>query len=115
MCHFAFDAEEWTFLPNNMSTWLRDAKAGPENDLIQQWNSRRDIEYRPWRIFVDSLSEASQDKDFNAAFINNSTKAWSGEVGVVIISNNLATVASEDKDFAKAIMEWQKQGQIWRS
>lgn len=99
-----------------MSTWLRDAKAEPEKDFIRQWNSQQEVQYQPWQILVDPLSEAFQDKDFNAAFTNNHTKIWPGEVGIVIICNSkLAVTGSKDEEFAKAVALWRKLSQIQAS
>ena len=81
-----------------MSTWLRDAKAKPEIDFISQWNSQRDIKFRPWRLLVDPRSEASNDKDFESAFTNNPAKIWPGEVGAVMLSNANLHLVFEDPD-----------------
>ena len=84
VCHYAFDAEEWTFLPVGMSEWIQAANAEPEKNFIPIWNAQRNIQYRPWRLMVDT--QASNDWDFNLASTNNPLKTWTGELGALILS-----------------------------
>lgn len=81
-------------------------------------NSRLDINFRPWRLLVDPLSEASRDKHFNSAFTHDTNKVWPGEVGVVILDNiSLLGIVIQTKDeyFAKAAEEYRELSQIWKS
>jgi hypothetical protein len=116
ICHFAFDLKEWTFLPEDMVTWVQDAEAEPERDFVQEINSRRTIKFRRWRLENDPDSEASRDDHFISAFTNVPIKIWPGEVGAVILSNIaiLATPETEaDKDLIEAIEEYDKLRKIW--
>ena len=58
---------------------------------------------------VDPLSDASRDEDFNCAF--------TGEVGVVILSNSklIFAIETKDEDFAKAMKEYKELSMIWAS
>lgn len=43
VCHYAFDLEQWTLIPDSMSAWVQAANAEPEKEFILIWNSQRDI------------------------------------------------------------------------
>ncbi|MCJ1349814.1 hypothetical protein MMC31_008055 [Peltigera leucophlebia] len=79
-----------------MSAWVQALNAEPEKTFIPTWNSQRDIQYRPWRLLEDPLSEASRDKDFNSAFTNNPLKTWK------------AGVENPSTDLLEAIEEFRK-------
>lgn len=117
VCHFAFDSEEWTFLPECTSAWLKAANDEPEKEFVPMWNTQRDIQFRRWRLGVDPHSQASQDKDFNSAFTNNPLKTWTGEVGAVILSRNLfaTNVINPTPGLEEAIDEFCKLCSVWRS
>lgn len=118
VCRTAFDQKEWTFLPQEMSTWLRDAKADPKEDYIQHWNGRRDIQFRRWRLLPDPDSVAFKDEHFKSAFTNYPVKKWAGEVGAVILTNiNLCGMTAEelDEDLVKALEEYDELREMWIS
>ena len=118
ICHDAFDTDEWTFLPQEMSTWLRDAEADPKEDYIQHWNSRRDLKFHRWRLRSDPESKAFRDHHYQTAFTKYPVKEWGGEVGAVILANNrLGTLSTRnlDKDLAKAVEEWGQLRRMWVS
>lgn len=117
-CHYAYDLEEWTFLPDCMSAWVQAANAEPEKEFIPIWNSQRDIQFRPWRLVVDPDSQASRDKDFNSAFTNNPFKTWTGEVGAVILSRGhlyTTTVENPSTGLVEALEDFRKLGFLWIS
>lgn len=118
VCHYAFDLEEWIFLPDDMSAWIQAANAEPEKKFIPIWNSQRDVRFRPWRLAVDLHSQASQDKDFNSAFTNNPLKTWSGEVGAVILSRSYLysiDVENPSTGLVGALEEYRKLHSLWMS
>lgn len=117
VCHYAFDSEEWTFLPECTSAWVKAANDEPEKKFVPMWNNQRDIQYRRWRLGVDRYSEASNDKDFNSAFTNNPLKTWTGEVGAVILSRQLLTTNVENPSpgLDEAIDEFCNLCSLWRS
>lgn len=117
VCHYAWDSEEWTFLPECTSVWVKAANDEPEKEFVPMWNNQRDIQFRRWRLGVDPYSEASRDKDFNSAFTNNPLKTWTGEVGAVILSRQLLTTVVENPSpgLEEAIDEFCKLCSLWRS
>ncbi|MCJ1271521.1 hypothetical protein MMC22_011423 [Lobaria immixta] len=118
ICHDAFDTDEWTFLPEEMSIWLRDAEADPKEDYIKRWNSRRDLKFHRWRLRSNPESKAFRDHQYQSAFTKYPVKEWKGEVGAVILANNrLGTLSTRniDKDLAKAVEEWGQLRTMWVS
>ena len=115
-CHFAFDSQEWTFLPVEIATLVREAKANPEKDFIPEWNARRDIVFRRWRLIANTGSEASADKAYISAFTSEPTKVWPGELGAVVLANGALTLnpPNEDEDLTEAIGQYAKLQAIWR-
>jgi hypothetical protein len=93
---------------------VQAAEADPEKNFITEWNSKRDIVFRRYRLVDDPDSEASGDKHFKSAFTNEPFKVWSGEVGVSILGNRiLSTFAlpNEVKDLDEEFMKLKK---IWK-
>ncbi len=116
VCHYAFDAEEWTFLSVGMSEWIQAANAEPEKNFIPIWNAQRNIQYRPWRLMVDT--QASNDKNFNLASTNNPLKTWTGELGALILSlDHLHSIKFRNPStgLAEAIQEFRKLCALWVS
>jgi len=116
ICHFAFDKEEWAFLPKDMAAWVQDAEAPHERDFVLELNSQRNIKFQRWRLVVDPDSEAERDNHFKSAFTNEPIKEWSGEVGLVILANaNILGTAPDktNKDLHKAIDDYHKLLKIW--
>lgn len=92
-----------------MSEWIQAAHAEPEKNFIPIWNSQRKIQFRPLRLVLDPDTPASNDKDSSLAFINNSLKIWTGEVGALILSlDYLHTVGVENPStgLVEAIQEF---------
>lgn len=112
ICHLAFDRNEWTFLPQELTTWIQAAKADPEKDLIRGWNSKRDIVFQRWRLMDDPESEASSDEHFVSSFTNEPLKVWPGEVGAVVLRNT-SILSTPNVDLENLIGEFGKLNKIW--
>ena len=83
ICHFAFDSDEWTFIPEDTTNWIQRIEAAPQ--IIQEYNSQRSIVFRRLLLAPDPDSIAFQDTHYKSAFTDNPTKIWPGEPGVVIV------------------------------
>lgn len=83
ICHYAFDNEEWTFIPDDTETWLKSVESTPQ--IIQEYNSQRAVVFRRLLLQSDRDSKAFQDNDYKKAFIETPKKLWSGEPGVLIM------------------------------
>jgi hypothetical protein len=114
ICHTAFNDKEWAVLPKDMAAWVQDAEAEPEIDFIQEINSRRNIEYRRWRLLDDSESEASKDVHYVSAFTNEPIKIWPGEVGAIILGHGaIVSTPAVEADIMEAIESFMKLNSIW--
>ena len=82
ICHFAFDSDEWAFIPEEMTEWIQEITTTPK--IIQELNTRRNVVYRRLLLAPDPDSRAFNDEHYRSAFTNNPTKIWSGEPGVLI-------------------------------
>ncbi|MCJ1253492.1 hypothetical protein MMC24_001304 [Lignoscripta atroalba] len=83
ICHFAFDNDEWTFIPEDTTIWTQRIEATPQ--IIPEYNSQRNIVFRRLLLQLDPDSKAFQDNHYKSAFTNSPTKIWSGEPGVVMV------------------------------
>ena len=83
ICHFAFDSDEWTFIPKDIVNWTQRIEA--TSQIIQEYNCQRSIIFRRLLLAPDPDSKAFQDTHYKSAFTNNPTKIWPGEPGVVIV------------------------------
>ena len=83
ICHFAFDSDEWTFIPEDTTNWTQKIEATPQ--VIQEYNSQRNILFRRLLLVPDPDSEAFQDNYYKSAFTDSPTKIWPGDPGVVIV------------------------------
>ena len=83
ICHFAFDNDEWTFIPEDTTNWTQRIEATPQ--IIQEYNSQRNIVFRRLLLIPDPDSKAFQDNHYKSAFTDSPTKIWPGEPGVVIV------------------------------
>ena len=83
ICHFAFDSDEWTFIPEDTTNWRQRIEATPQ--IIQEYNSQRNIVFRRLLLAPDPDSKAFQDNHYKSAFTDSPTKIWPGEPGVVIV------------------------------
>ena len=112
ICHLAFDRDEWTFLPQELTNWIQAAKADPEKDLIRGWNSKRDIVFQRWRLMDDPESEASSDEHFVSSFTNEPLKVWLGEVGAVVLRNT-SILSIPNVGLKTLIREFGELNKIW--
>jgi HNH endonuclease len=114
ICHYAFGSGEWTFLPRDLATWVQAAEADPEKNFIPEWNSKRDIVFRRYRLVDDPDSEASRDKHFKSAFTNELFKVWPGEIGVAILGNQILTNLALPDELEDVDKEFTKLREIWK-
>ena len=117
ICHPAFDNDEWIFLPEDMATWLQSIRAEPGKNFIQEYNPLRNASYRRLLIQPDPESNAFQDKHYKSAFVNEPTKIWAGEVGVVLLRsltiNSIATEQLDEKS-QQVLETFDELSKIWR-
>lgn len=83
ICHFAFDNDEWTFIPKDVTSWKEKIQITPH--LIQEYNSQRNIAFRRLLLTPDPDSKAFQDDYYKSAFINSPIKIWPGDPGAIIV------------------------------
>ncbi|KAL9103962.1 MAG: hypothetical protein Q9163_001024, partial [Psora crenata] len=83
ICHFAFDKNEWTFIPEDTTIWTQRIEATPQ--IIQEYNAQRTVVFRRLLLDPDTESPAFQDTYYKSAFTNSPTKIWSGEPGTLIV------------------------------
>lgn len=103
LCHFAFDHEEWTFFPLDMTSWIKALKA--DSNLKSILNSRRDIGYQRILLLRNPRSKAYQDLYYRSAFANAPTQTWVGEPGVLILRNHSAMGLSTTNSQVLQIIE----------
>ena len=82
-CHFAFDNDEWTFIPKDVTSWKQKVQTTPH--IIQEYNLQRNVAFRRLLLTPDPDSKAFQDNYYKSAFINSPIKIWPGEPGVIIV------------------------------
>lgn len=83
VCHWAYDAGEWVFVPNDMAEWKVEVVARPR--IIFEYNEKKDIVYRRVLLIADPDTAAFYDEAYQSAFSTHATMGWSGEVGVVML------------------------------
>lgn len=83
ICHFAFDWDEWTFIPEDATEWIHRIESAPQ--IIQEYNSQKNVVFRRLLLVPDPDSKAFQDTHYRSAFTDNPTRIWSGEPGVVVV------------------------------
>lgn len=85
VCHFAYDNEEWVFVPKDMSEWAQRIRATP--DVIEEYKSATAVEYRRFILDEEPVdpSDAFNDPHYKAAFEKEPIKTWEGEPGLVIV------------------------------
>jgi hypothetical protein len=83
LCHFAFDNDEWIFIPEDITNWNKRIEATPR--AIEEYNTQRDITFRRLLLVSDPESPAFQDSHYKSAFTDRPTKMWPGEPGILII------------------------------
>lgn len=112
ICHFAFDIDEWTFLPQDMASWIRSVKADPKKDFVRECNMKRNIVFQRFRLVGEPDSEASCDEHFRSSFTNEPLKMWPGEAGAVILRNTSILTNPKD-DLDEVIEEFDALRKIW--
>lgn len=85
LCHFAFDNDEWCFLPEQMTIWIQEVQANPRK--ILEYNARRDVSFQRLLLQPDPYSKAHRDIHYRAAFSERPVQKWAGEAGVTVLRN----------------------------
>lgn len=114
ICHWAFDSEQWCFLPEHLTAWLQDIQASPER--ILHYNTLENVKWKRLLLEPDPQSIAMQDAYFRAAFDDMPVKHWPGEAGAVIIRNASiisATSSTMDTETKNAIRDYRALLNIW--
>jgi len=111
ICHFAFDSDEWTFIPEDTRNWIRRIKATPQ--IIQEYNSQRDIVFRRLLLIPDPDSKAFQDTHYKSAFTDNPTRILPGEPGVVIVRPPPAFPPAPTAELQETLNDFEALQKIW--
>ena len=111
ICHFAFDCDEWTFIPEDTTNWTQRIEATPQ--IIQEYNSQRSIVFRRLLLVPDPDSKAFQDTHYKSAFTDNPTKIWPGEPGVVIVRPPPAPPREPTAELQKTLDDFGALQKLW--
>ena len=111
ICHFAFDNDEWTFIPEDTKNWIERIEAAPQ--IIREYNSQRSIVFRRLLLAPDPDSKAFQDTHYKSAFTDNPTKTWPGEPGVVIVRPPTAPPPRPTAELRDTLNNFGALQQIW--
>ena len=111
ICHFAFDSDEWTFIPEDTTNWIRRIEAAPQ--IIQEYNSQRSIVFRRLLLAPDPDSKAFQDTHYKSAFTDNPTRIWPGEPGVVIVRPPPAPPPAPTAELRETLYDFAALQKIW--
>lgn len=113
ICHFAFDNDEWTLIPEDIAVWLNTIKSEPQS--IQRYNGQRDVVYR--RLLLDQSSRdttASQDHDFKSAFIETPLKVCPCEAGLLFVRQMFHEPADPSAEVEEMVDQFIASRYIWR-
>ena len=86
LCHFAFDNNEWGFLPNEASAWNEAIAANPAK--IFEYNQLTSVLYRRIMYQPDRESLAFRNAHCRAAFRDVPVKVWTGEASITVMGNH---------------------------
>ena len=111
ICHFAFDSDEWTFIPEDTTKWMQRIETAPQ--IIQEYNSQRDIVFRRLLLAPDPDSKAFQDTHYKSAFTDNPTKIWPGEPGVVIVRPPPAPPPEPTAELQETLDDFRALQKLW--
>lgn len=111
ICHTAFDDDEWTFFPEDMTDWIKELQINESAKM--EYNVRRDIKFR--RVLLSPFpSDAYNDQDYRSAFVNEPIKQWKGEAGVLIIRNfSTSGLVATDASVANILASFKALHQAW--
>ena len=111
ICHFAFDGDEWTFIPEDTTNWTQRIEATPQ--IIQEYNSQRNIVFRRLLLASDPDSKAFQDNHYKSAFTDHPTKIWPGELGVVIVRPLIWSPLEPTAELRKTLDDFGALQKLW--
>ncbi|KAK0510879.1 hypothetical protein JMJ35_006431 [Cladonia borealis] len=111
ICHWAFDCNHWTFIPEDTEHWRQRIELRPQ--IIQEYNSQRNIVYRRLLLVPDPYSEAFRDTYYKSAFTDKPTKVWPGEPGVVIMRPVPAYPQTPTAELRKTLGEFAALKELW--
>ena len=113
ICHRAYDSDEWMFIPEDVTNWTQRIKATPQ--IIQQYNSQRNVVFRRVLLLPDPDSKAFQDNHYKSAFTDSPTKIWPGEPGVVIMSPPPIPPPEPTAELQKTLDDFEVLQKLWRA
>lgn len=113
ICHFAFDSDEWAFIPEDTTDWKQRIEATPQ--IIQEYNSQRSIVFRRLLLIPDPDSRAFQDNHYRSAFTDSPTKIWPGEPGVVIVRPPLCSLPKPTAELQQTLDDFEALQKLWRA
>ena len=113
ICHLAFDCDEWTFIPEDTTNWTQRIEARPQ--IIQEYNSQRDIVFRRLLLLPDPNSEAFQDNHYKSAFTDTPTKIWPGEPGVLMLRPLFGTPPDPTAELKKTLDDFDVLQKLWHA
>ena len=111
ICHFAFDSDEWTFIPEDTTDWVQRIEATPQT--ILEYNSQRNIVYRRLLLTPDPDSKAFQDAHYKSAFTHNPTKMWSGEPGAIMVRPLFPFPPKPTAELRKTLVNFKALQELW--
>ncbi|KAL9104014.1 MAG: hypothetical protein Q9163_000992 [Psora crenata] len=111
ICHFAFDNDEWTFIPEETTIWTQKIDITPQ--IIEEYNSQRNIVFRRLLLDPDPDSPAFQDTHYRSAFTNSPTKVWLGEPGVLIVRPPYAPPPEPTAELLKTLHDFRALQDLW--
>ena len=111
ICHSAFDNSEWTFVPRDIIDWVQKIKATPQ--MIEEYNSRRDLVFQRLLLAPDPESRAFQDNHYKSAFTKSPTKIWPGEPGVLILPPSFVPPPDPTADLRKTLDDFGALQELW--
>ena len=111
ICHFAFDSDEWTFIPEDTTNWTQRIEATPQ--IIHEYNLRRNILFRRLLLAPDPDSKAFQDNHYKSAFTDSPIKIWPGEPGVVIVRPPPVPPAEPTAELQKTLDDFGTLQKLW--
>lgn len=111
ICHFAFDGDEWTFIPEDTTDWIPRIKATPQT--IPEYNSQRNIVYRRLLLTPDPDSKAFQDTHYRSAFVHNPTKMWSGEPGTIMVRPPFPLPPKPTAELRQTLVNFKALQELW--
>ena len=81
--------------------------------IIQEYNSQRNIVFRRLLLAPDPDSKAFQDTHYKSAFTDNPTKIWPGEPGVVIVRPPPAPPPEPTAELQETLDDFRALQKLW--